>query len=127
MPQPLDLSRRERQIMDALFAAGSATVAEVRDRLEQPPSANAVRTFLTILEQKGHVKRRKAGRSYHWSPAHRHDHTGRDDLKRVVQTFFGGSPARAFAAYLADRDTELSDDELERLRETIEEARSKGN
>lgn len=126
MAEPLDLSRRERQIMEVLFASGPATVAEVRARMAEPPSDNAVRTFLTILERKGHVRRRKRGRAYRWSAVPRRDRAGREDLRRVVRTFFGGSPAKAFAAYLAAQEDELSEEELERLHEAIERARRKG-
>lgn len=120
MPEPLDLSRRERQIMELLFAAGPATVAEVRERMDDAPSDNAVRTFLTILENKGYVKRKKHGRAYRWSAVPRKDRAGREDLRRVIRTFFGGSLTKAFTAYLADHQSDLSDEELKRLRDAIE-------
>lgn len=126
MNKPFELSRRERQIMDVLFAAGPATVAEIRGQMADPPSDNAVRTFLTILQQKGHARRSKGGQPYRWSAVRRRDRAGRDDLKRVIQTFFDGSLANAFTAYLADRKTELSKEELERLRQVIEQVREKG-
>ncbi|MGH7950817.1 MAG: BlaI/MecI/CopY family transcriptional regulator, partial [Limisphaerales bacterium] len=53
------LSRRERQIMDALHAKECATVAEIRAALPSPPGYSAVRALLRILEEKGHVKHRQ--------------------------------------------------------------------
>ena len=127
MAQPLDLSRRERQIMEVLFISGPATVAEVRERMDDAPSDNAVRTFLTILEDKGYTQRKKQGRAYCWSPVPRREQAGKEDLKRVVRTFFGGSLAQAFTAYLADQQADLSEQDLDRLREAIEQTRSKGD
>src|SRR5205814_9170234 len=57
------LSRRERQIMDILYAGRQATAAEVLAALPNPPSYSAVRALLRILEDKGHVKHHRDGRS----------------------------------------------------------------
>ncbi len=59
-----DLSRRERQIMDALYRLGSASASEIRDAIPSPPSNTAVRTLLTILHEKGHVRFRQEGVRY---------------------------------------------------------------
>lgn len=125
MEPAADLSRRERQIMEALFAKGEATVNEIQASLPDPPTPTAVRTLLKILVGKGRVKRRpgKVGREYLYSPCTDRARAGRSALQRVIQTFFDGSLEGALAAHLADRQTKLSEEQLQRAAELIEAAR----
>ena len=64
MADPHDLSRRERQIMDVVYARGEATADDVVAGLADPPTRTAVRTFLRILEDKGLVSHEKRGRAF---------------------------------------------------------------
>ncbi len=68
MPEPSELSRRERQIMDAVFALGEATVNKVVETIPSPPTAMAVRRMMHILEEKGHLRRRRSGREVIYVP-----------------------------------------------------------
>src|SRR5881227_4364398 len=68
MPEPSELSRRERQIMDAVFALGEATVNQVALAIPSPPTAMAVRRMMHILEEKGHLRRRQSGREVVYAP-----------------------------------------------------------
>lgn len=119
------LSRRERQLMDILFARGSASVADVCAALPDPPSYSAVRALLRILEEKGHLSHREEGKQYIYFPTQERPVAAQSALKRVVQTFFGGSVERAVTALLTEEETELSDDELARLSELIARAKEK--
>ena len=78
------LSRRERQIIDVLYARGQATVNEVRQDLPDPPTPMAVRRLIQILEEKGHVKRHKKGREFHFTPTQPRKSAGRTDLRPRV-------------------------------------------
>src|SRR5690349_3251334 len=60
MNTPHNLSRREREIMDVVFAKGQATVSEVLETLKDPPSYSAVRALMRILEEKGHLRHRES-------------------------------------------------------------------
>ena len=120
------LSRRERQLMDIIFAQGEATAVDVLRRLPDPPSRTAVRTLLRILEAKGHLKHVQRGREFVYQPTLPRLTAGRSAFQRVLQTFFGGSLEEAVAAYLADSSANLSADELKRLSGLIQNARSKG-
>ena len=120
------LSRRERQIMDVIYARGDATAAEVLAALPDPPSKTAVRTILRILEEKGHLKHKQQGLRYVYQPSRRRGPAGRSALQRVLHTFFDGSLEKAVAAHLGDSAADLSDDELARLAELIHQARKKG-
>jgi predicted transcriptional regulator len=115
-------SRRERQIMDAIYVLGNATVAQIRDRLPDPPTSTAVRTLLRILEQKGHVRHTMDGLRLVYSPVVPVKQAHRNVLRHVVETFFQGSRSQAMAALL-DLPTPLSDEDLVRMRALIDDAR----
>ncbi len=120
------LSRRERQIMDIVFARGAATGADILAKLPKPPTRGALRTMLRILEDKGHLTHSKKSREFVYRPARSRRRVGPPAFQRVVDTFFGGSLRNAVAAHLAQRSTDISDEELRRLAELIREARKKG-
>jgi predicted transcriptional regulator len=121
-----DLSRRERQIMDVLYARGRATAADVRGALPDPPSYSAVRALLRVLEEKGHARHEQDGPRYVYVPRVTRDRAKRSALRHVVRTFFDGSTEKVVAALLDDRSVELSDEELSRLARLIERARKEG-
>ncbi len=120
-----NLSRRERQIMDVVYERGEATVAEVLGGLPDPPSYSAVRALLRILEQKGHLQHRKDGPRYVYLATLPHEEARESAMRRVLRTFFGGSTSRAVAALL-DMEDNLSQEELHRLANLVDEARKKG-
>jgi predicted transcriptional regulator len=116
------LSRRERQIMDVLHAKKSATVAEIRAVLPDPPGYSAVRALLRILEEKGHAKHREDGARYIYLPCVSGKTASRSALKRILATFFGGSIDHAVAALLDASDKKLSAAELKKLQEIVNQA-----
>jgi BlaI family penicillinase repressor len=120
------LSRRERQIMDALHQRGRATVAEVQSALPDAPGYSAVRALLRILESKGHVKHLKDGARYVYQPRASREAARRSALKRLVSTFFAGSITQTVAALLENADTRLSQSDLQQLEKMIEQARKEG-
>lgn len=118
----LHLSRRERQIMNVLFREGEAAVTTIAEALPDPPSGTAIRTLLRILEDKGHVLRRRDGRKHLYRPAVSRARAARAALTSVLATFFDGSLGDAVAAHMADPATALDLEELARLRRLIDEA-----
>jgi predicted transcriptional regulator len=116
------LPPRERQIVDALYALGEATAAEIRDRLESPPSNSAVRAMLARLESKGWVKHREEEQRYVYAPVLAKAKVEQTALRQVVRTFFNNSPARAATALLGMSET-LSRSELDALEQMIAKAR----
>ena len=120
------LSRRERQIMDVVYACGEASAAVVVERLPDPPTRTAVRTMLRILEEKGHLKHRKQGREFIYQPTRLRQRAGQSALRGVLATFFEGSLEKAVAAHLADPATEPTPEELKRLARLIREAKKRG-
>ena len=120
------LSRRERQIMDIVYARGSVAAAEVLDRLPDPPSYSAVRAMMRILEEKGHLTHRHDGPRYVYSPVVPRAAARQSALKQLVKTFFDGSATQAVAALLDMSESRLSRAEAEQLATLIEKAKREG-
>jgi predicted transcriptional regulator len=109
--------------MDVLYERKRGTVAEVLEGLADPPGYSSVRTFLRILEEKGYVRHEKDGPRYVFAPTVPRSRASRSAIRHLVRTFFDGSWERAVAALLDSGSTNLSDEDLDRLAELIEEAR----
>lgn len=120
------LSRRERQIMEVVFARGEVSVNEVRKRIPDPPTYNAVRATLRILEEKGHVVHERDGRRYVYRTSQSKSSARRGAIEHLVRTFFDGSVEDAVVTLLEAEGTEMSEGQLERLTKLIEEAKSEG-
>jgi predicted transcriptional regulator len=120
------LSRRERQIMDAIYSRGAATVAEVREAIPDPPGYSAVRALLKILEEKGVVQHKQDGPRYIYMATAKRDRVKTWALKHLMQTFFDDSTEKVVSTLIDMRETRLTDDEYRRLKALIEQARQKG-
>jgi BlaI family transcriptional regulator, penicillinase repressor len=121
-----DLSRRERQIMDFLYEHGRASVAEVMDGIADPPSYSAVRAMLRTLEEKGRVSHIEDGRAYIYQPTIRKDAARQGALSHLLKTFFDGSTEQAVAALLDLKGPRLSQAELDRVADLVEQAKKEG-
>jgi predicted transcriptional regulator len=117
------LTRRERQIMDILFAAGRATGPEIQQRLPDCPTYSTVRTLLRVLERKGYVRHSEEGLRYVYTPVLAREAARRSALQRVLQTFFDGSARQVIAALLDPKVSRLSPSELDELTELIDKAK----
>ncbi|MFK7843795.1 MAG: BlaI/MecI/CopY family transcriptional regulator [Rhodothermales bacterium] len=120
---PMDLGARERQIMTFIYRKGEATAAEVMEGISNPPSYSGVRAMLRILEDKGYVNHRKEGARYVFVPTITSAEAGRSAIDYMIQAFFSGSAERAVAALLDVKSDELSESDLERLSNMIENAK----
>lgn len=120
-------SARERQILDIVYALGAATATEVRNELADPPSRTAVRTFLRILEEKGHLKHKERGREYVFRPTKPRKTAGRSAVQHVINTFFSGSLEKAVAVHLSNPKSNVGAEELQRLESLIREAKTRGD
>jgi BlaI family transcriptional regulator, penicillinase repressor len=116
------LTRREREIMDVLFALEDGASAEdVRERLTDAPSYSAVRAMLVRLEAKGFARHREEGLRYVYVPTRSRASAQRTALDKLVQVFFSGSPRETVTALL--KQERWTDDELESLQTEIERVR----
>ena len=121
-----ELSRRERQIMDAVYRLGRASAVDIRDALAEPPSYTAVRTLLGILQDKGHLRVEVDGPRNMYEPVVPRDEMAKSVMDGVLATFFEGSVERVVATLLDREETRLSGEELERLAKLVEQARKEG-
>jgi predicted transcriptional regulator len=126
MNPSFNLSRREREIMEILFRRGRATAAEIRQDMPEAPSYSAVRAHLRTLEEKGHARHAAEELRYVYMPVAAVAQARKGALRHMVETFFGGSAARAASALLDDASTQLTSDELDELSALIEKARGEG-
>ena len=127
MDRRSQFSARERQIMDVIYSLGEASATQVLAALADPPSRSAIRTFLKILEEKGHLTHRQRGREYFFRPTKPKNRAGQSAVQHVVNTFFDGSLEKAVAVHLSNPKADIPEDELKRLESLIREARKKGH
>jgi BlaI family transcriptional regulator, penicillinase repressor len=116
-----ELSRRERQIMDAVHASGTATVQDVVERLGEEEARDSVRVTLAILEKKGHLRHRRDGNRNVYYPAVPRSVAQRSAMQHLASTFFDGSASRAILAFLDQSAHRLTREELDEIGRRIEE------
>jgi predicted transcriptional regulator len=120
---PLAFSRREKQVLDALYECSPATVADVLERMPKPPGYSAVRAMLARLETKGYVRHADDGQRYLYEPVHPREHARASLLKRLVDAYFDGSPTKLVAAMLDRKAIRLSEKELDEVAKLVADAR----
>jgi BlaI family penicillinase repressor len=122
----LDLTRRESQIMEALYRRRRATVEDIRSELPDAPSPSSVRKLLDIMIDRGLLAREYDGPRYVYFPAVKPEDASRSALKQLVRTFFNDSPGSAMAALLDLSSTQLSPAEYRQLSNLLKRAREQG-
>jgi predicted transcriptional regulator len=120
------LSRRERQIMDAVFALGESSVSDILNTIPNPPSAGAVRSAMVLLVKKGLLVSRYHGPRKVYTPTLGKHLAGRRALGNVLQTYFKGSVSLAVATLLDSSVQKLSDQEVDQIIGLIEKAEKEG-
>ncbi len=118
-----DLGKRERQLVEAVYRLGEAPVSEVLAELADPPSYSSVRAMLGTLVQKGVLAYRREGKRYLYRPVESKGKTQKSALRRLVASLFGGRASDAMAALLDVAGGSLTDAELDRMRQLIDQAR----
>lgn len=119
------LSRRERQIVDILFAMGEASAQQVQSAMADAPSYSTVRALLARLLEKQAVGRRQDGAKYIYFALSDKTEASQGALQRVVKTFFEGSAAKAVNALLGGADKKLSSQEIKELEHLINQAKNR--
>jgi predicted transcriptional regulator len=117
------LSKRERQIMEAMYQKKQASVYDMLKSIPDPPSYSAVRATLNILVAKGLLVHRRQGRRYIYSPTISRQRARQSALKQLLQTYFNNSVEDAVAALFQVDRKGLTDDEYKKLIALIEKAR----
>ena len=117
------LAARERQIVEAVYRLEEATVGEVLDAIDNPPSYSAVRAILATLVQKGVIEYRNVKNKYLYRPVLPKDSAQKSMLRNLLENFFAGSPTKAVAALLDVAGSEMSDADYSELKKLVEKAR----
>ena len=112
--------------MEALYRLGKGSAAEIREAMRDPPGTTAIRTLLSILESKGHVRHESDGTRYIYAPLVAREQMGRRALDTLLKTFFDDSVEQAVAAMLTRRDAQIPAQDLDRLARLIDTARKEG-
>lgn len=115
----IQFTNRELDVMAVLWNLESATVAEVRERLADELAYTTVLTILRTLEEKGHVGHTQEGKAYRYHPAVARESAGASAVRRLVGKMFSGSPELLLTHLVSDRD--LSTEDLERMRQLLDE------
>ena len=120
---PLELGKRERQLLETVQRLGEGSVAQIRAHLADPPSYSAVRTMLGLLVDKGWLKHRRDGKRYLYRSAMSRERSQRNALRRLLATFFGGATDDAVAALLDVSANEMTEQQWDRISKLIADAR----
>jgi BlaI family transcriptional regulator, penicillinase repressor len=119
MPRSVTLTRRELDIMSALWKAGNATVGEIREALPDDLAYPTVQTMLRVLETKGFVRHEQDGRAFRFYPRIAPDDAGDGALKRLVTKVYQGSRELLMSRLIADED--ISPEELKRMKKILQQ------
>jgi BlaI family penicillinase repressor len=125
-PQLLDLSRKEREILELIYRLGPSTVGEVQDELGDKTNYSAVRGVLSTLEKKNHLRVERDGLRYVYHPTVAREAARTKVLDHVIETFFGGSITLAVSAMLDERSGKLSSKERRELQAMLRNAKEDG-
>ena len=115
---------RELDVMGVLWDLGGASVAEVRDRLQDDLAYTTVLTVLRTLEEKGYAGHTEAGKAYRYHPLVQRQDAGTSVLRRITRKLFKDSPELLLTQLVSDRG--LSDDELRRMQKLLEDRLREG-
>ena len=118
MPE-IEFTPRELDVMSILWRAGSGTVGEVKEALDEELAYTSVLSVLQVLEEKGHVRHESEGRAYRYYPTVASEEAGGSALARIRDAIYQGSSELLFAQLVADR--KLGREELERMRRMLAE------
>ena len=125
-PQLLELSRREREVLELIYRIGPATAAEVQSALNDDSNYSAVRGVLSTLEKKKHLRVERDGVRYVYHPTVAREAASTKVLDHVIDTFFGGSLTLAVSAMLDRKDARLSAQERRELQKMLKKASEDG-
>ena len=125
MPPRPALAKSELEIARIVWKLGSATVREVLEQLPQNRNLDfkTVQTYLRRLESKGYLKTKKEGRSKVYIPKVRADRVVREVVDDFMERLFDGEAIPLLQHLINDRG--LSDDEIRKLRELLNQLEGK--
>lgn len=122
----LNLSRRERQIMDVVYMLEKATAGQIHAQMPDPVSDASLRKLVRVLEAKGFLSHEKMGREYLYRPTVPREKVRTEAAQHLLKTLFRGSVSAAVSALLNASEEPLSDEDTAALRSLIDQAEDEG-
>jgi BlaI family transcriptional regulator, penicillinase repressor len=107
------LTPGEFEVMRILWEHGELKPAEIQKHCPRPIKNAALRSYLTILVEKGHLTRRSKGKAFYYRPKTKRESVFRSMLRDLIDTFCGGS-SEALLCHLVAKE-KLSREELVEL------------
>ena len=120
------LSRRERQIMDAVYRLGKATATDIVNSIPNPSTKDAIRRLIRILEEKGLLRHEVDGMRHVYYPVLNPEVARRSAMDHIIHTYFRGSVSQAIAALLESSGRGLTQKELHQITSLIEDVKKEG-
>lgn len=109
--------------MDIVYASGRVTAREIEERMPDAPTYATVRTLLRVLVEKGHLRQLQDGRAFLYEPVRPAESTATGALRRLMEVFFSGSPARVVSSLIDGGGQRPTEEELASMEKMIREAR----
>jgi len=120
------LSRRERELLEIVHRLNNATVTQIMNAMEHPPTRPAVRALLGVMERKGYLTHSKSGREFVYESAVPQEVAATSLFQGIINNFFGGSLKNALASHLAETGEKYSESDLKELSEIVDQVRKDG-
>jgi BlaI family transcriptional regulator, penicillinase repressor len=120
-PKSPTLTPQELEIMKIVWRLGSTTVRDVYEAVlaERKIAYTTVMTMMKILEEKGHLKKRRQDRAYIYHAAQPQNTVIRGMIREFVDRVFNGS-AEPLLLHLV-RDRRIREKDLEMIARMIQE------
>lgn len=123
----ITLTEAELRIMRILWERGESLVSDLVSAMPDnaPLAYTSVLTTVRVLEQKGYVQHRQAGRAFLYSPCVAEQDASHSEVRHLMHRFFGNSREKLMLSLLDGG--EITPDELQRLKQAIAEAEAAAN
>ena len=91
----------ELEVMQILWEHGEMKPADIQALFPRPIKNAALRSYLTILCEKGHLVRRQEGKAYYYRAKTKRESSFRTTLRDLVDTYCNGSTELLICRLLA--------------------------
>ena len=117
----INISDAEWDVMQVVWSLKSATAADVIERLEPATgwSHRTIRTLLARLVQKGALSAEEEGHRHRYRPRITQERCVREAGQSFLEKIFSGDPAELLVHFV--RNSQMSAEEIERLKQLLDE------
>ena len=104
----------ELAVMQILWDQGELKPSDLQKHFPEPIKNPALRSYLGILVEKGHISRRKIGKAYYYKAITRRHSAFRSTVREIVDAYCEGSAKKLILDLI--RAEKLSEDDLLELK-----------